>query len=184
MFLVKIQAQRLEFWRSLGQGHPENITGLTVSKCRILKMIRTTSILWADGKKVDASVENSQSVHLDICSLKGESYRWTDQCWRENWKCFRSIRNAHYFQAIASLYLENKLGLSIGVMFENVIWSSFSSVSSKSSVITYLAVGAGLDFTKYWKRSRTFGIQSTGAIRKLNTLDPSPKPEMEKKLWM
>lgn len=125
-----------------------------------------------------------QSVHLDICYLKGESYRWIDLCWREHWKCFRSIRNAHSFQAIASLYLENTLGLPINVMFKNVICFFFPSVSSKSSVITYLAVAAGLDFTKYWKRSRTFGIQSTGAIRKLNTSDPSPKPEKEKKIWM
>lgn len=125
-----------------------------------------------------------QSVQLDICSLKEESCRLTDQCWREHWKCFRSIRNAHYFQAIASLYLENKLGLSISVIFQNVICSSFPSVSSKSSVTTYLAVGAGLEFTKYWKRSRTFGIQNTGAIRKLNTSDPAPKPEKEKNIWM
>lgn len=48
-------------------------------------------------------------------------------------------------------------------------------------MITYLAVGAGLDFTKYWKKPRTFGIQSTDAIRKLNTSDPSSKPEEEKK---
>lgn len=57
----------------------------------------------------------------------------------------------NYFQAIASLYLENKLGLSISVMFKHVICSSFPSVSSESSMITHLAVGAGLDFTEYWK---------------------------------
>lgn len=121
-----------------------------------------------------------QSVHLDICSLKEESYRWTDQCWREHWRCFRSIRNALYFQTTASLYLENKLGLSINVIFQTVICSLFPPESSKSSVITYLAVGAGLDFTKYCKRSRTFGIQSTGAIRKLNTSDPSPNQRRRK----
>lgn len=67
-------------------------------------------------------------------------------------------------------------------MLKNVICSSFPSVSSKSSVITYLALDAGLDFTKYWKRSRTFGVQNTRAIRKLNTSDPSPKPEKQEKI--
>lgn len=65
-------------------------------------------------------------------------------------------------------------------MFKHVICSSFPSVSSKSNVITYLAVGAESDFTKYWKKPRTFGIQSTDAIRKLNTSDPSSKPEERK----
>lgn len=37
-------------------------------------------------------------------------------------------------------------------MFKHVIYSSFPSVSSKSNVITYLAVGAESDFTKYWKK--------------------------------
>lgn len=102
--------------------------------------------------------------------------------WEGTLKVFRSMRNAHCFQSIAILYLENKLGLSVSVVFQNVPCSSFPSVSSKSTVITYLVVGARLDFTKYWKRSRTFGIQNTGATGKLNTSDCSPKLEKEKNI--
>lgn len=44
-----------------------------------------------------------QAIHLDIYSLKEEHYRWTDHCWKEHEKRFRYIRNAHFYQAIASL---------------------------------------------------------------------------------
>lgn len=106
-------------------------------------MIKNTHILWADGEKGGCKC-GKQSFHLDISLLKEK--RATDELTITGTNMESVLGTSGmliFFQAIANLQLENKLGLPISVNFQNVICSSHPPVSSKSSRITHLAVGLG-----------------------------------------